>query len=432
MDFDPKLNARLKGIHEKLHRLRSEGWKKHRHQFRVEAHRFLVGKRLTESTLSTFEQKHGIRLPRDYRAFLLLIGEGGAGPYYGLLPLKRWNDLAEKPDRYLALPSPLMPGIEYADGWEEALAVAEEPYRGILPIAEQGCGTYCGLVVSGEAHGRVVYIGDGPPYFVWDRSFIGWYERWLDELIEGVNVALFGYTRGGTEAELLDDWRIASTLRERVEILASLGRRWPITELFHPTLREAVEDPQPPIRATALYAMARATARSMTRADAVFDSIFVQRLADTDAMVRGAAVGAMSTRIEAFLPELNRALERETDARTLFAICHALDKVNGIRLTSLRPHITSADIGLRRYVAHFFGKTTGTEGIDGFERLLADDDIHVQISAREGFLKRGLDTSIRWLEGRIAAAPTDADRAVLQQAMRILVPDFRTFLIEHK
>lgn len=414
VDADARLNDRLKGIGEKLERLRTEGWQKHQHQFRVEAHRFLMGPRLTESNVSAFEQKRGIRIPNDYRAFLLHVGEGGAGPYYGLLPLKRWADLAEKQEGSLAVPSPLVPGPSYADDWDQALGIADDPYRGILPISEQGCGGYCALVVSGEARGRVVYVGDGPPYFVWDRSFVDWYERWLDELIEGVSVTQFGYTRGGTEAELIDAYRAAPAPHERAEILASLGRRSPITERSHPMLLEAVEDAEPPVRATALHAMAQA--------GSVFTTILVRQLADTDAMVREEAVRALSSqeRVEPFLSELNTALERETNANALFTICHALERVSGIQLAALRPHVRSADVSLRRYAAHFFGKTTGTEGMEGFERLLADDDIHVRIYAREGFSRRGLDASKRWLEARLAGASTDADRAVLQLAIRSL------------
>ena len=44
------------------------------------------------STIEAFERQHGIVLPEDYRMFLTEIGNGGAGPAYGLFPLGQHDD----------------------------------------------------------------------------------------------------------------------------------------------------------------------------------------------------------------------------------------------------------------------------------------------------------------------------------------------------
>ena len=50
------------------------------------AHDYKLNPPIPVSTIEEFEARHGIRLPDDYRHFVTEIGNGGAGPYYGLFP----------------------------------------------------------------------------------------------------------------------------------------------------------------------------------------------------------------------------------------------------------------------------------------------------------------------------------------------------------
>jgi HEAT repeat protein len=202
--------ARVHRILQKLEQVRAGNLS----CFGSEKHQFRLNPPLTEAELQAFEAQHEVRLPADYRTFLQYAGNGGAGPYYGLYPLKMWNDLVDwtlddVPDNILALPCPLYPELPPTNNWDEGLGEVS-PYQGTLSLGTQGCSYVMQLIVTGPFAGRVVY-GDAdlnPPYMVHEPDFLAWYERWLDELLQGYNIHWFGHGPGGGEADLfciLDD-----------------------------------------------------------------------------------------------------------------------------------------------------------------------------------------------------------------------------------
>jgi hypothetical protein len=184
--------------------------------FGAEAHGFDLNPELHEADLATFERTHGVKLPSDYRAFLMSVGNGGAGPFYGVFPLgkvddnfdlrdwgegdigvlsktfpfdKEWNDLSTKPD------DDLIDGDE-AEYWKQMKAFDRTYWNvalinGSFPICHQGCALRILLVVSGDQAGylwddrrseyggiKPIRLADGSP-----ATFSGWYREWLDRCL---------------------------------------------------------------------------------------------------------------------------------------------------------------------------------------------------------------------------------------------------------
>jgi hypothetical protein len=141
--------------------------------FGSHSHRFVLRPPLPEAAATRFEEEHGVLLPEGYRAFLTRLGNGGAGPYYGLLPLER---CAASGGRTLSRPSPLWPRMP-CDAAADALAgygpgsLAD----GAITLIEQGCAYSSLLIVTGPHRGAVVNIDpypSAPPYFARDGGFL--------------------------------------------------------------------------------------------------------------------------------------------------------------------------------------------------------------------------------------------------------------------
>jgi hypothetical protein len=184
-------------------------------------HQYRLRPPLPHSEIDAFEKKHAIILPGDYRYFITEIGDGGAGPFYGLFPFGqhdrfhsycRWEDGRlvgdfskpflhttewNLPDSFWESGPELAPDMppgeqdRLMEAWDRKLV---EHYwnpaimNGALPICHLGCATRQWLVVNGEQKGFVwvddrvdeagIYPlrgGDGH-----QMTFSDWYMSWLE------------------------------------------------------------------------------------------------------------------------------------------------------------------------------------------------------------------------------------------------------------
>jgi len=249
---------RVKRILEKLAQVRERGLS----CFGSEAHHFRLNAPLSNDEIVRFETEHDIRLPDDYRAFLEHAGNGGAGPFYGIYPLKKWDDFAswvleDVPERFLVLPCPLHPDLEPTADWMEKLD-GVSPYQGTLALGTQGC-TYASLlIVSGPYAGRVVYVeaGDQPPYMMYENDFLSWYERWLDELLKGYKTHWFGFGLGGDEEDFIHILQDSETSDElKSEAAHALNRLPNLSDSTAKLIPSLLESPIEGVRHAALAAM---------------------------------------------------------------------------------------------------------------------------------------------------------------------------------
>jgi hypothetical protein len=139
-------------------------------RFGARRHCYTFGPVLAEEEVRAYEERHGFRFPPAYRDFLLTVGDGGAGPYYGLFRhdgseanCTPRRDPAQIEPGSLAKPFPhtrsfqLPEVIASCPVHPRTLDDEDDPcwWNGSIMISEIGCGAFCRLIVRGPASGQV-------------------------------------------------------------------------------------------------------------------------------------------------------------------------------------------------------------------------------------------------------------------------------------
>jgi hypothetical protein len=188
--------------------------------FGSSSHQYELNETLSDDQLAAIEKKYNCHFPSDYKEFITKVGDGGAGPFYGLFPVEIQDDdhdYCSWEEGYLI--GDLSKPFKHTDSWnqvpsfwekkpnldentpeekeEQWNALLEKNYfneevmQGAIPICHQGCAIRNWLVVTGQASGtvwidyRTDYKGIEPLMSKEKNkiSFSEWYLMWLHESI---------------------------------------------------------------------------------------------------------------------------------------------------------------------------------------------------------------------------------------------------------
>ena len=244
--------------------------------FGASSHKYHLNPPVSEAEVLAFEEKYGISLPKDYRAFVQTIGDANAqkletmaGPYYGLSAFGTQVDdlLYEGSEIYLKAPCALSPDMTQEE-WETLSAPLEtdeeeleedgyvievednyieecgKVFGGLLPLGSQGCTYYHALVLNGKYAGRIVNVDLdlAQPKFAFEINFLDWYERYLDEVISGQLLddrpTWFGYHRGEVAEVLLNEYEHTTDRKTQTDCLEGVYHKKPPLE---PALLDKIE-----------------------------------------------------------------------------------------------------------------------------------------------------------------------------------------------
>ncbi len=212
-----QMTDQLNQIKEKLDRLKKLD--RSLHAFGAEKHKYKLNKIKSERELTNFEKEHKITLPTGYREFIKQIGNGGAGPYFGLEPIENgiYADLDYKNADHLNDLSKPFPHTQHwnldfgevtSENEDEYFRKKDKEYfqnkwtNGILRVSNFGCGVSLNLVVNGKEYGNM-WVDDRcndqgiypNPYFDTEGrvTFLNWYELWLDKELKERKAGNNGY-----------------------------------------------------------------------------------------------------------------------------------------------------------------------------------------------------------------------------------------------
>lgn len=258
-----------------------------------------------------------------------------------------------------------------------------------------------------------------------------WYERWLDETLEELEIHWFGTQAGGSEAKLLKDMD-SKDAQIRADAASGLARRKTPSNQITQALINATDDEDSLVRRCALSALRHSGTSGMASA--------FKRLKDPDSEVIGTAayllgeVGALGiiATIKSWLfgevkettdaiLALREALLESNDDETYFSIGCALKKLKGLKVEDLILFINSQDDQIRSHTMWFLGEAHDPAAIEHLLKKLNDPAQMVRVYAVQSLSPRNQLRDPRIapaLEARLKIETDELVRTNLESALR--------------
>lgn len=389
--------------------------------FGAKKHRYELNAPLDREALNEFQSQHGITLPEPYATFLTEIGNGGAGPYYGIHPLgtRQSIDLdrigepttfqPDKPKGSESLES--SESLEGSGGSEDSAdsgdqeainstdevgekategdmdEVSEDEdchYPGLLNIGEQGCSYETMLIVTGEHRGKMMYIDldSNQTFFTYEGNFLDWYERWLDETIAGYDDSWFGMNRPGDDRELIALYRSTEDEDIRLQALQGMHKLKSITDETALFLQGEYRGNSGELRSCALRILAK---MAFGRAE----PLIREQLHERDSAMRLSALQTihwyMPKKSTVFKHELVSMLSNESDPEAFRFLTYILVDAEIDILEAMLPYFKHSDREFRKTALYTAGKAPAknkTRELQAFiDAVQEESDAMVRISA---------------------------------------------------
>lgn len=132
---------------------------------------------VSEKDIECFEESHSVKIPHDYRTFLLVIG-GGPGPHYGIYSFTDVKSYSPNVGQKFTLTE--------STEWPESDDDPMWDFPGLLNISTSGCATDWFIEVNGNQPGTM-WVDSGSGYQLAKmESFKSWYSAWLDRIEKGL------------------------------------------------------------------------------------------------------------------------------------------------------------------------------------------------------------------------------------------------------
>lgn len=180
--------------------------------FGASTHKYKLNPPISVSFVRNIEEKYGFTFPEDYFQFITEVGDGGAGPDYGIQSFTKL--LTEGTDSYskryweeyrYSLAKTFAPRPMLAEEVEEFAIATKEAYErnpnhyficeeddetkfcdtsGFFTLGTHGCQWDFGLIITGEKRGQVFDTDNEGAYGFVADSFTEFYQKWLDRITD--------------------------------------------------------------------------------------------------------------------------------------------------------------------------------------------------------------------------------------------------------